>query len=183
MATPAQELVAARIAVATATPTQYQRQRWRLAGKVRTGTIDRVTAVDTRYEIAIAHALVRAPGEVGLRRSLLRRLPTLASVPCTGRHSSTCPARLHSAIRCHRCAVCGHDSAGGRTPVPASGTLARGGGAVSRNLSELVRRVAQGPPGWSRPSHRRAQSMGHPWLGHGVRTFPNRVRERFRRSR
>ena len=72
MATPAQELVAARIAVATATPTQYQRQRWRLAGKVRTGTIDRVTAVDTRYEIAIAHALVRAPGEVGLRRSLLR---------------------------------------------------------------------------------------------------------------
>ena len=85
MATPAQELVAARIAVATATPTQCLRQRWRLAGKVRTGTIDRVTAVDTRYEIAIAHALVRAPGEVGLRRSLLRRLPTLASVPCTGR--------------------------------------------------------------------------------------------------
>ena len=69
--TPAQELVAARIAVATVTPTQYRRQRWRLAGKVRTGTIDRVTAVDTRYEIAIAHALVRAPGEVGLRRSLL----------------------------------------------------------------------------------------------------------------
>jgi hypothetical protein len=59
MATPAQELVAARIAVATAKPTEYRRQCWRLAGLIRTGVLDRITAVDSLWEIPVAHALVR----------------------------------------------------------------------------------------------------------------------------
>jgi hypothetical protein len=63
MATAAQELVAARIAVATAKLTEYRRQCWRLAGLVRAGVIDRVSAGDVLYEIAVVHGLVQAHGE------------------------------------------------------------------------------------------------------------------------
>jgi hypothetical protein len=57
------ELLEAWRAVANAKLTEYRRQCWRLAHLVRKGAIDRTAAVDRLYEIAIAHALVRALGE------------------------------------------------------------------------------------------------------------------------
>jgi hypothetical protein len=53
------ELVAAWRSVSNAKLVEYRRQAWRLALLVRQGTID---AVDLLYEIAIAHAIVRALG-------------------------------------------------------------------------------------------------------------------------
>jgi hypothetical protein len=42
---------------------EFRRQCWRLAMLVRQGAVDKAAAVDRLYEIAIAHALVRALGE------------------------------------------------------------------------------------------------------------------------
>jgi hypothetical protein len=50
-------------AVANAKLIEFRRQCWRLAILVRRGTLDKASAVDRLYEIAIAHALVRALGE------------------------------------------------------------------------------------------------------------------------
>jgi len=50
-------------AVANAKLVEYRRQAWRLAHLVRQGTIKMADAVDGLWEIAIAHALVRALGE------------------------------------------------------------------------------------------------------------------------
>lgn len=47
-------------AVANAKLAEYRRQCWRLAALVRQGAIEQATAVDRLWEIAIAHALVRA---------------------------------------------------------------------------------------------------------------------------
>jgi pantothenate kinase-related protein Tda10 len=57
------ELIEAWRAVANAKLAEYRRQCWRLAHLVRQGTIDRTAAVERLYEIAIAHALVRALGD------------------------------------------------------------------------------------------------------------------------
>jgi len=57
------ELIEAWRAVANAKLTEYRRQCWRLAHLARHGTIDRTAAVERLYEIAIAHALVRALGD------------------------------------------------------------------------------------------------------------------------
>jgi hypothetical protein len=57
------ELLAAWRAVANAKLVEYRRQCWRLAMLVRQGVIDKTVAVDRLYEIAIAHAFVRALGE------------------------------------------------------------------------------------------------------------------------
>jgi len=57
------ELREAWRAVANAKLTEYRRQSWRLALLVRQGAIDRAAAVDRLWEIAVAHALVRALGE------------------------------------------------------------------------------------------------------------------------
>jgi hypothetical protein len=57
------ELIEAWRAVANAKLTEFRRQCWRLAHLVRQGTIDRTAAVERLYEIAIAHALVRALGD------------------------------------------------------------------------------------------------------------------------
>jgi hypothetical protein len=57
------ELIEAWRAVANAKLIEFRRQCWRLAHLVRQGTIDKTAAVDRLYEIAIAHALVRALGE------------------------------------------------------------------------------------------------------------------------
>jgi len=57
------ELLEAWRAVANAKLTEFKRQCWRLSILVRQGVLDKVAAVDRLYEIAIAHALVRAPGE------------------------------------------------------------------------------------------------------------------------
>jgi hypothetical protein len=57
------ELIAAWRAVANAKLAEYRRQSWRLALLVRQGALDRAAAVDRLWEIAIAHALVRALGE------------------------------------------------------------------------------------------------------------------------
>ena len=57
------ELREARRAVANSKLGEFQEQCWRLTHLVRSGTLDRALAVDTLFEIAIAHALVRALGE------------------------------------------------------------------------------------------------------------------------
>jgi hypothetical protein len=57
------ELLDAWRAVANAKLTEFRRQCWRLAILVQQGFIGKVAAVDRLYEIAVAHALVRALGE------------------------------------------------------------------------------------------------------------------------
>jgi hypothetical protein len=57
------ELIEAWRAVANAKLVEFRRQCWRLALLVQRGAIDKVAAIDRLYEIAIAHALVRALGE------------------------------------------------------------------------------------------------------------------------
>ena len=57
------ELVEAWRAVANAKLTEFKRQCWRLSMLVRQGVVDKIAAVDRLYEIASAHALVRALGE------------------------------------------------------------------------------------------------------------------------
>jgi len=59
----ARELREAWRAVANAKLTEFRRQCWRLSMLVRRGTVDKQAAVDRLWEIAIAHALVRALGE------------------------------------------------------------------------------------------------------------------------
>ena len=57
------ELIEAWRAVANAKLAEYRRQCWRLALLSRQGAIDKTAAADRLWEIAIAHALVRALGE------------------------------------------------------------------------------------------------------------------------
>jgi hypothetical protein len=57
------ELIEAWRAVANAKLAEYRRQSWRLALLVRQGALERAAAVDRLWEIATAHALVRALGE------------------------------------------------------------------------------------------------------------------------
>jgi hypothetical protein len=57
------ELLEAWRAVANAKLVEFRRQCWRLALLVQRGTIDKAAAVNRLYEIAVAHALVRALGE------------------------------------------------------------------------------------------------------------------------
>jgi hypothetical protein len=57
------ELIEAWCAVANAKLIEFRRQCWRLALLARQGTIDKTAAVDRLYEIATAHALMRALGE------------------------------------------------------------------------------------------------------------------------
>ena len=49
--------------VANAKLNEFRRQCWKLAMLVRQGAVDKTAAVDRLWEIAIAHALVRALGE------------------------------------------------------------------------------------------------------------------------
>jgi hypothetical protein len=57
------ELLAAWRYVSNAKLVEYRRQCWRLAALVRQGLVDRTAAADRLWEIAVAHALVRALGE------------------------------------------------------------------------------------------------------------------------
>src|SRR5262249_26423904 len=57
------ELLEAWRAVANAKLKEYRRQPWRPAALVRQGAVDKAAAIDRLWEIAIAHALVRAHGE------------------------------------------------------------------------------------------------------------------------
>jgi hypothetical protein len=57
------ELVEAWRAVANAKLAEYRRQCWRLALLVRRGIITKTATVDRLWEIATAHALVRALGD------------------------------------------------------------------------------------------------------------------------
>jgi hypothetical protein len=63
MTTQDRELLEAWRAVANAKLAEYRRQCWRLALLSRQGAIDKTAAVDRLWEIATAHALVRALGE------------------------------------------------------------------------------------------------------------------------
>jgi len=57
------ELIEAWRAVANAKLTELRRQCWRLALMVRQGAISKTATIDRLWEIATAHALVRALGE------------------------------------------------------------------------------------------------------------------------
>jgi hypothetical protein len=57
------ELIEAWRAVANAKLVEYRRQSWRLALLTKQGIVSKAAAVDRLWEIAIAHALVRALGE------------------------------------------------------------------------------------------------------------------------
>jgi len=57
------ELIEAWRAVANAKLAEYRRQCWRLGMLVRQDVVNETAAVDRLWEIAIAHALVRALGE------------------------------------------------------------------------------------------------------------------------
>jgi len=57
------ELLDAWRVVANAKLAEFRRQCWRLALLARHGTINKTAAVDRLWEIATAHALVRALGE------------------------------------------------------------------------------------------------------------------------
>jgi hypothetical protein len=57
------ELLEAWRAVANAKLVEFRRQCWRLAMLVQQGLVDKPAAVDRLWEIATAHALVRALGE------------------------------------------------------------------------------------------------------------------------
>jgi len=61
--TEAAEFIEAWRAVANAKLIEFRRQCWRLAGLVRAGSASKVDTVDLLWEIATAHALVRALGE------------------------------------------------------------------------------------------------------------------------
>jgi hypothetical protein len=57
------ELREAWRAVACSKLTEFRKQAWRLAHLTRRGLIDKAAAVDALWQIATAHALVRALGE------------------------------------------------------------------------------------------------------------------------
>jgi hypothetical protein len=57
------ELHEAWRAVANAKLVEFRRQCWRLAGLARHNVISQAAAVDRLWEIATAHALIRALGE------------------------------------------------------------------------------------------------------------------------
>jgi hypothetical protein len=57
------ELIEAWRAVANAKLAEYRHQCWRLALMVRRGIVTRTATVERLWEIATAHALVRALGE------------------------------------------------------------------------------------------------------------------------
>jgi hypothetical protein len=57
------ELLEAWRAVANAKVAEFRRQCWRLALLTRQGMVGKVEAVDRLWEIATAHAMVRALGE------------------------------------------------------------------------------------------------------------------------
>jgi hypothetical protein len=57
------ELIEAWRAVANAKLAEFRRQCWRLALLARQGVVDKAAAADRLWEIATAHALVRALGE------------------------------------------------------------------------------------------------------------------------
>ena len=57
------ELREAARAVANAKLVEFRRQCWRLAILAQQGVVERTAAVDRLWEIAVAHALVRALGE------------------------------------------------------------------------------------------------------------------------
>ena len=63
VATAERELLEAWRAVASAKLKEFRRQAWRLALLTRKGVVPKAAAIDRLWEIAIAHALVRALGE------------------------------------------------------------------------------------------------------------------------
>jgi hypothetical protein len=61
--TPRSEITEAWRAVANAKLIEYRKQSWRLAGLASRGAVDKQTAIDALYNVAVAHALVRSLGD------------------------------------------------------------------------------------------------------------------------
>jgi hypothetical protein len=70
----------ARRAVANAKLGEFRRQCWWLAGLVLDGVITKVDAVDALWEIATAHALVRALGEDRVELIIAEAFSTMEAV-------------------------------------------------------------------------------------------------------
>jgi len=62
MSSQTQEFIEAWRAVANTKLVEFRRQCWRLAGLVRQGAVCKADAIEKLWEIALAHALVRALG-------------------------------------------------------------------------------------------------------------------------
>ena len=67
----AEEFREAWRAVANAKLAEFRKQCWRLAALVRSGIVEKQAAVDRLWEIALAHALVRALGEERIEAILI----------------------------------------------------------------------------------------------------------------
>jgi hypothetical protein len=79
--TQAQEFTQAWRSVANAKLDEYRRQCWRLAILAGTGAIDKADAVDKLWEIATAHALVRALGENRVQRIIAEAFGAIEDKP------------------------------------------------------------------------------------------------------
>jgi hypothetical protein len=80
--TPAEEFLATRCAVANAKLREFRRQCWRLAALANDGIASRQDAIDLLWEIAVAHALVRALGEDRVEAFIAEAFADTEFVPC-----------------------------------------------------------------------------------------------------
>jgi len=72
----AEEFRATRCAVANAKLKSYRDECWRLAILARRGVVQKQAAIDLLYEIATAHALVRALGDDRIQTILAEAFAT-----------------------------------------------------------------------------------------------------------
>jgi hypothetical protein len=79
---PAEEFLATRRAVANAKLREFRRQCWRLAALVDDGIVSKQDSIDLLWEIAIAHALVRALGEDWVEAIIAEAFADSEFVPC-----------------------------------------------------------------------------------------------------
>jgi hypothetical protein len=75
------ELREAWRAVANAKLVEYRKQCWRLAGLTSKGIVDKQTAIDALYSVAVAHALVRSLGDERVEAILAEAFAAADSSP------------------------------------------------------------------------------------------------------
>jgi hypothetical protein len=78
---PAAEFLATRRAVANAKLREFRRQCWRLAALVD-GIASKQDTIDLLWEIAVAHALVRALGEDRVEAIMAEAFAGTEFIPC-----------------------------------------------------------------------------------------------------
>jgi hypothetical protein len=78
----AEEFLATRRVVANAKLREFRRQCWRLTALVEAGIASQQDAIDLLWEIAIAHALVRALGEDWVEGIIAEAFVDTEHIPC-----------------------------------------------------------------------------------------------------